>query len=119
MGSQARIRSAAGQGKAIGCRRYESRQHAQQERSDFLHSFAPRGRGGRVNIMISDVAAIDTLINIVVANPTCRDLVERASRIDLVVATNAEGTEIAHAGRCLCRLLWKRRGPYLLHLIDF
>ena len=43
----------------------ESRQHAQQERTGFLPSSAPRGRGWRVNIVISDAAAGHTLIDIV------------------------------------------------------
>ena len=35
--------------------------------------------------MILDAAAGHTLIDIVVADPTCRDMVERAARIDLVL----------------------------------
>ena len=40
--------------------------------------------------MISDAAVSHTLIDIVVADPTRGDLVERAARIDLVAATDAE-----------------------------
>ena len=53
----------------------ESRQHAQRERTGFLPSSAPGGRGGRVYIVISDAAAVD----IVVVDPTRGDLVERAA----------------------------------------
>ena len=45
----------------------ESRQHAQRERTGFLPSSAPGGRGGRVDIVISDVAVGHTLVDIVVA----------------------------------------------------
>ena len=58
----------------------ESRQHAHRERAGFLPSSAPGGRGGRLNIEISDAAAGHTWVDIVVADPTCRDLVERAAR---------------------------------------
>ena len=34
----------------------ESRQHAHRERTGFLPLSAPRGRGGRVDIVISDAA---------------------------------------------------------------
>ena len=54
----------------------ESRQHAQPERTGFLPSSAPGGRGGRVDIVISDAAVGHTLVDIVVADPTRRDLVE-------------------------------------------
>ena len=40
--------------------------------------------------MISDAAAGHTLVDIIVAEPTRRDLVERAARHDLVAATDAE-----------------------------
>ena len=56
----------------------ESRRHAQRERTGLLPSSAPGGRGGHVDIVISDAAAGHTLIDIVVADPTRRDLVERA-----------------------------------------
>ena len=68
----------------------ESRQHAHWERS------APGGRGGRVDIVISDAAVGHTLVDIVVAIPTRRDLVERAARHDLVAATNAERRKETH-----------------------
>ena len=74
----------------------ESRQHAQRERTGFLPSSAPGGRGGRVDIVISDAAAGHTLVDIVVADPTRRDLVERAARHDLVAATDAERRKETH-----------------------
>ena len=57
----------------------ESRQHAHRERTGFLPSSAPGGRGGRVDIVVSDAAAGHTLVDIIVADPTLRDLVERAA----------------------------------------
>ena len=45
--------------------------------------------------MISDAAVGHTLIDIVVADPPRGDLVERAARIDLVAATDAERREEA------------------------
>ena len=74
----------------------ESCQHAQRERTGFIPSSAPGGRGGRVDIVISDAAAGHALIDIVVADPTGGDLVERAARKDLVAATNAERRKEAH-----------------------
>ena len=67
-----------------------SRQHAHRERSGFLSSSTPGGYGGRVDFVISDVAVWHTLVDIVVADPTRRDLVERAVRQDLVTATDVE-----------------------------
>ena len=69
---------------------HESRHHAHRERSGFLPSSAPGGRGGRVDIVISDAAVGHNLVDINVANPTRRDLVERAARWDLFAATDAE-----------------------------
>ena len=46
--------------------------------------------------MISDAAVGHTLVDIVVADPTRRDLVERAARHDLVAATDAERRKEAH-----------------------
>ena len=60
----------------------------------------PRGRGGRVDIVISDVAAGHTLIDIMVADPTSQDLVERATRNDLVAVTDAERRKEAHYRDC-------------------
>ena len=54
------------------------------------NSSAPRGRVGCVDIVISDAIVGLTLVDIVVADPTRRDLVERAARQDLVAATTAE-----------------------------
>ena len=68
----------------------ESRQHAHRERTGFLPLAAPRGRGGRVYIVISDVAASQTLVGIVFADPTCRDFLERTARKDLVTTMDAE-----------------------------
>ena len=42
-----------------------------------------------MDILISDAKAGHTLVDIVVADPTRRDLVERAARQDLVAATDA------------------------------
>ena len=46
--------------------------------------------------MISDAAMGHTLVDIVVADPTRRDLLERAARQDLVAATNAERRKETH-----------------------
>ena len=46
--------------------------------------------------MISDAAVGHTLVDIVVADPTRRDLVERAARQDLVAATDAERRKETH-----------------------
>ena len=74
----------------------ESRQHAHRERTGFLPSSAPGGRGGRVDIVISDAAVGRTLVDIVVADPTRRDLVERAARHDLVAPINAKRRKETH-----------------------
>ena len=74
----------------------ESRQHAHRERTGFLPSSAPRGRGGRVNIVISEAAVGHSLIDIVVADPTHRDLVERVARHDLVAARDAKRRKETH-----------------------
>ena len=57
--------------------------------TSFLQS-ALGGRGGRVDIVTSNAAVGHTLVDIIVAEPTRRDLVERAARQDLVAATHAE-----------------------------
>ena len=46
--------------------------------------------------MISDGAVGHTLVDIVVAYPTRRDLVERAARHDIVAATDAERRKVTH-----------------------
>ena len=46
--------------------------------------------------MISDAAVGHTLVDVVVADSTRRDLVERAAREDLVAATNAERRKKTH-----------------------
>ena len=46
--------------------------------------------------MISGAAVGHTLVDIVVANPTRRDLVERAARHDLIAVTNAEQRKETH-----------------------
>ena len=74
----------------------ESRQHAHRERTGFLPSLASRGREGRVDIVISETAVGHTLVDIVVADPTRRDLVERTTRHDLVAATDAERRRETH-----------------------
>ena len=50
--------------------------------------------------MISDAVAGHTLVDIVVANPTCRDLVERRARQDLVAATDASRRKETHYWDC-------------------
>ena len=74
----------------------ESSQHAHRERSSFLSPSAPWGRGERVDIVISDAAVGHTLVDIVVADPTRRDLVERTTRQDLVAATDAVRRKETH-----------------------
>ena len=69
---------------------HELRQHAHWERTSLLLSSTLGGRGGRVDIVISEVAVGQTLVDIVVANPTRHDLVERVGREDPVAVTNAE-----------------------------
>ena len=56
----------------------------------------PWGRGGLVDVVISDAAVGHSLADIVVANPTRRDLVEHATRQDLVAATAAERRKETH-----------------------
>ena len=46
--------------------------------------------------MISDAAVGHTLVDIVVADPTRRDLVERLARHDLIAATGAERRKETH-----------------------
>ena len=67
-----------------------SRQQAHRERAGVLSSSAPGGRGERVDIVISDATMGHTLVDIIVADPTRRDLVECATRHDLVATTHAE-----------------------------
>ena len=74
----------------------ESRQYAHRERTGFLPTSAPGGRGGRVDVVISDAAVGHTLVDIVVADPTRRELVKRAARKDLVTATHAERRKETH-----------------------
>ena len=50
-----------------------------------------------MDIVISDAAVGHTLIDIVVANPSRRDLVERAATQALVSATNAERRKETHS----------------------
>ena len=102
----------------------ESRQHAHRERTSFLPSSALGGRGGRVDIAISDAAVGHTLVDIVDADPTRRDLVERAARHDLVAATDAERRKETHyrdrASRTKFLLYLLRRTVHcLIGRIDF
>ena len=74
--------------------------------------------------MISDAAVGHTLVDIIVADPTRRDLVERAARQDLVAATNAERRKEAHyrnphQGRNLCPPLLRHTVHYLIGRMDF
>ena len=51
----------------------------------------------RVDIVFSDAAAGHTLVDIVVADHTHRDLVERAARQNLVAATDVEPRKETHS----------------------
>ena len=55
----------------------------------------PAGSPG-IYIVILDATVGHTLVDIVVANPTRRDLVERVARHDLVAATDAERRKETH-----------------------
>ena len=74
----------------------ESCQHAHRERTGFLPSSVPVGRGERVDIVVSDAAVGHTLVDVVDAYPTRRDLVERATRQDFVAATDAGRRKETH-----------------------
>ena len=91
----------------------ESRRHAHRERTGFLPSSAPGGRGWRVDIVISDAAVGHTLVDIVVADPTRRDLVERAARHDLVAATHAERRKETVRTTLVCAPNTRLIGRYL------
>ena len=49
-----------------------------------------------MDIVISDAVLGHTLVDIVFADPTRRDLVERAARQDLVAATHAQRRKETH-----------------------
>ena len=49
-----------------------------------------------MDVVISDAAVGHTLVDIIVADPTRRDLVERAVRHDLVATTHAERRKETH-----------------------
>ena len=51
-----------------------------------------------MDIVISDAAVGHTLIDIVIADPTRGDFVDRAARMDLVAATEAEKCKERHYG---------------------
>ena len=69
----------------------ELREHAHLKRASLLPSLAlGRKRGGRVDLVISDVVAGHTLVDIYVADPTRRDLVECTAKHNFVAATDAE-----------------------------
>ena len=74
----------------------ESRQHAHWEHTSFLPTSAPMGWRGRVDIVISDAAVGHTLVDVVFADPTRRDLVERVARQDLIAATSAKRRKETH-----------------------
>ena len=106
--------------------------HTHRERTGFLPSSAPRGRGGRVDIVISDASVRHTLVDIVIACPIRRDLMERAAKQDLVPRMpqmlqmpqmRSEGRKptigIAELGRNLCPLLLRRTVHCLIDRIDF
>ena len=46
--------------------------------------------------MFSDAAVGHTLVNIVIADPTCRDLVECAAKHNLVATIDAERRKVTH-----------------------
>ena len=75
----------------------ESHQHAHREHTDFLPSLPLGWRTGRVVIVISEAAVGHILVDIVVLNPIRRALVERATRQDLVSATDAERRKETHS----------------------
>ena len=102
----------------------ESCQHAHRERTSFLPSLAPRGCGGRVDIVILDAAVGHTLVDIVVEDPTRCDLVERAARQDLIVAIGAERRMETHywdraAGTKFVPFAFETYGAFLTGRIDF
>ena len=74
----------------------ESCRHAHRERTSFLPSSEPGGRGGRVDIVIPDAAVGHTLVDVVVVDPTRRDLVERVAKRDVVAGTDAERRKETH-----------------------
>ena len=69
------------------------------------------GRKRRVDIVISDAAVGHTLVDIVVADPTRRDLVERAARHDLVAARDVQRRKETHYRD---RAPKKKFGPFAL-----
>ena len=81
----------------------ESRQHAHREGTSFYHSSAPWGRGGRVYFVISDAPVEHTLVDIIVADPARRDLVERAARQYLGAALDVERRRASHYRDCVVR----------------
>ena len=85
--------------------------HASTCNESGLVSFLHLRRGGRVDTVIPDAVASHTLIDIVVAELTRGDLVERAARIDLVAALNAEWRKEAH---CRDRTSWNMFIPFAL-----
>ena len=68
----------------------------------------PGGGVGHIDIVKSDATAGHTLIDIMVLDPTRRNLVERTACIDLVAATNAERHNEAPHGDCTSRLMFIR-----------
>ena len=70
--------------------------YVHRECTGFLPSSASKGCTGRVYIVILDAAVGHTLVDIVVADPTRQDLVERAAIHDLVAATDAERRKETH-----------------------
>ena len=56
-----------------------------------------------MDIVISDVAAGHSLVESVVEDPCCRDLVERAARQILFAAKDVERREETHYQNCIGR----------------
>ena len=70
---------------------------------------------GLIDIVILNVAVGHALVDIVVADPTRRDLVERNARPDLVAATDAERRKETH---CRDRVAGTKFVPFALETYD-
>ena len=87
------------------------------------YSSAHGTRGGRVDIVIANATAWHALVDIVVADPTRRDLVERVAELDVNAATNAERMKETHyrdrSPRTECPSLLRQTVHCLIGRIDF
>ena len=68
------------------------------EAYEFFPFIGTSGAWEQVDIVSSDTSARHTFIDIVGANPICRDLVERAKGHDLEAAIDLEQRKEAHYG---------------------